>query len=311
MGKLLFIGVTCADVIINVDRLPQTAQDVVVYGQKMALGGCAFNAFAIAHALEVPSLLFSPVGSGAFGDFVRHGLEAEGVEVMVANPERENGCCYCFVEPDGERTFVAYHGADYFYKAEWFDAIDMDDVDMIYVCGLEIEEETGDVIVDFLERRAADKTIVFTPGPRPAELPMDRVERIYDLHPILHMNGDEAVVSAARLRGANDSNPGDVALHEAVCCLRERVHNTVIATLGANGCYFDTGEETGTVAGVPARVVDTIGAGDAHVGAVMACLQRGDALRDALACANRISSAVVSTAGAHMEAPAICLAAGR
>ena len=66
MGKLLFVGVTCADVAINVDRLPRTAQDVVVYGQRMTLGGCAFNAFAVAHALGEPAVLFSPVGTGAF-----------------------------------------------------------------------------------------------------------------------------------------------------------------------------------------------------------------------------------------------------
>ncbi|MFR9005288.1 MAG: PfkB family carbohydrate kinase [Collinsella aerofaciens] len=68
---------------INVDKLPQTAQDVVVYGQKMTLGGCAFNAFSIAHALGEPAMLFSPVGTGAFGDFVRRGLRSEGVEVLA------------------------------------------------------------------------------------------------------------------------------------------------------------------------------------------------------------------------------------
>ena len=309
MGKLLFIGVTCADVIINVDSLPATAQDVVVYGQQMSLGGCAFNAFAIAHALDVPSVLFSPVGTGAFGDFVRRGLQAEGVPVMVENPEQENGCCYCFVEPDGERTFVAYHGADYLYRPEWFDALDMDDIDMIYVCGLEIEDATGDVIVDFLERRAQEKTIVFTPGPRPGELPMERVERIYDLHPMLHMNGDEAVVSARRLGAEGLYGEGADAVVAAVAALRERVGNTVIATLGAEGCYYDTGAQRGRVEGTSARVVDTIGAGDAHIGAVMACLQRGDSLVDALACANRISAAVVETAGAHMEAETVRTAA--
>ena len=90
MGKMLFVGVTCADVVINVDRLPRTAQDVIVYGQKTMLGGCAFNAFSVAHALDEPALLFSPVGTGAFGDFVRKGLAAEGVPVLVENPQMEN-----------------------------------------------------------------------------------------------------------------------------------------------------------------------------------------------------------------------------
>lgn len=209
MGKLLFVGVTCADVVINVDRLPRTAQDVVVYGQRMTLGGCAFNAFAVAHALGEPAVLFSPVGTGAFGDFVRKGLAAEGVPVLVENGSMENGCCYCFVEPDGERTFVAYHGADYHYEPAWFDALDMDEIDAVYVCGLEVEDPIGPVVVEFLERCCADKTICFTPGPRPDAVPLDLLERVCDLHPVLHMNGDEAMVLAGRLCGGTALCAGD------------------------------------------------------------------------------------------------------
>lgn len=308
VGKILFVGVTCADVVINVDRLPRTAEDVVVYGQQMTLGGCAFNAFAIAHALDEPAILFSPVGSGAFGDFVRSGLAAEGVPVAVDNPAMDNGCCYCFVEPGGERTFVAYHGADYHYEPEWFDALDMDQVDFVYVCGLEVEDPTGPVVVDFLERRCAGKKIFFTPGPRPDGVPDGLLNRIYDLHPVLHFNGDEAKACAIRLDAAFDPGKDD-AVARACAVLRERTGNAVFATLGKEGCYYDEGGRTGTVAGIDASVVDTIGAGDSHIGALMACLHRGDEVEEALACANRVAAAVVSTAGAHLPAEDILRAA--
>ncbi|MDO4436960.1 MAG: PfkB family carbohydrate kinase [Coriobacteriaceae bacterium] len=301
MGKILFVGVTCADVVINVDRLPRTAEDVVVYGQHMALGGCAFNAFFIAHALGEPAVLFSPVGTGAFGDFVRKGLTAEGIPVAVENPSMENGCCYCFVEPGGERTFVAYHGADYHYEPAWFDALNMDEIDAVYVCGLEIEDPTGSVVVAFLERQCAGKQIFFTPGPRPDAVPIDLLNRIYDLHPILHLNNDEAVVSARRLGVAVPDGSGPEAVACACAALRERVGNAVFATLGKDGCYVDDGSRAFAVPGVSATVVDTIGAGDSHIGALMACLHRGDALEDAMACANRVAAAVVSTAGAHLS----------
>lgn len=324
MGKMLFVGVTCADVVINVDRLPRTAQDVVVYGQKTALGGCAFNAFSVAYALGEPALLFSPVGTGAFGDFVRKGLAAEGVPVLVENPQMENGCCYCFVEPGGERTFISYHGADYHYEPAWFDALDMDEVDAVYSCGLEIEDPTGPAVVGFLERSCAGKRLFFTPGPRPESLPMDLVERVYDLHPALHMNADEACVAAARLTGdgdasARDRSAGccrqgvhevDPAVARAVEVLQRRVRNTVFATLGPDGCYFDTGERRGVVPGVEATVVDTIGAGDSHIGALMSALHRGESVEEALARANRVASAVVGASGAHLPADRVREAAG-
>lgn len=319
MGKMLFVGVTCADVVINVDRLPRTAQDVIVYGQKTMLGGCAFNAFFVAHALGEPALLFSPVGTGAFGDFVRKGLAAEGVDVLVENSQMENGCCYCFVEPGGERTFIAYHGADYHYERDWFEALDMDEVDAVYSCGLEIEDPTGPVVVEFLERACAGKQLFFTPGPRPESLPMDLVERIYDLHPLLHMNADEACVAASRLTGDADAFahgdvagvPGvDPAVARAVAVLQKRVGSTVFATMGPDGCYFDTGERRGVVPGVAATVVDTIGAGDSHIGALMSALHRGESIEDALARANRVASAVVGASGAHLPRERVAEAAG-
>lgn len=301
MGKILVIGVTCVDVVINVDHLPATAEDVLVRSQRMTLGGCAFNAYWIMHALDEPAVLFSPIGTGAYGDFVRDHLAAEGISSPIDDAADENGCCYCFVEDGGERTFVAYHGADYLYQADWFDRIDLDDIDFIYVCGLEIEEPTGHLIVEFLERCCREKTIFFTPGPRPANVPRDLLARIYDLHPVLHLNDSEARVSAMEIAGSEM-----VATRGAATILAERTGNLVLVTMGSEGCYYEAGPRRGVVPGASAEhVADTIGAGDAHIGAVMACLHRGDGLEDALACANRVSAAVVATVGAHPDAEVV------
>lgn len=330
MGKLLFIGVTCVDVVIGVDALPRTAEDVVATEHKVSLGGCAFNAFSTARALGEPSVLFSPVGSGMFGDLVRNGLRDEGIPVLVENGQMANGCCYCLVEPGGERTFISHHGAEYHYEAEWFEAIDLDEVDAVYVCGLEVEAPTGSVVVDFLERGCRGKRIFFTPGPRPGAIPSGLLDRLLGLNPLLHMNGDEAFALAGRMgglcRGAGAFGWGDAReppsdggvegltratedIVEAASMLRERVGNMVFVTLGSDGCYFDDGTRRGVIPGTPARVVDTIGAGDSHIGALMARLHRGDSVEDAVACANRVAAAVVSTAGAHAAADVIRRAA--
>lgn len=311
MGKILFIGVTCVDVVINVDRLPKTAEDVVVFGQQMTLGGCAFNAFWAARAAGADAVLLSPVGGGAYGDFVRSNLAAEGVTSLFDRAPGENGCCYCFVEPGGERTFIAYHGADYVHRAEWYEGLDLDGVDAVYVCGLEVEEPTGGVIVDFLERRCAPAgvRIFFTPGPRPCELPRDLLARILDLRPVLHMNDAEACMLASQECDLDeeDLDGEPLGVGQAARALFDRTGSLVTVTLGADGCWYEDGRRRGAVPGVPAQVVDTIGAGDAHIGAAMARLVRGDSLEDALACANRVASAVVSHAGAHVETLSSCL----
>ena len=49
------------------------------------------------------------------------------------------------------------------------------------------------------------------------------------------------------------------------------------------------------------NVVDTIGAGDSHVGAVMACIHGGMTMAEAVATANKVAAAVVGVKGALLS----------
>jgi fructokinase len=92
--------------------------------------------------------------------------------------------------------------------------------------------------------------------------------------------------------------------------LRELGAELVVVTLGARGCYFDAPAGSGYVAGVPARVVDTTGAGDGFVAGLwsvllplvagerqLGSLERGE-LERACAAGNRLGARVVTELGA-------------
>ena len=287
MKKVLVIGSTVVDVIIDlIDHLPATGEDVHVRTQRMSLGGCAYNVSDSIRHFGVPYILFSPVGTGVYGRFVRENLAERGIVSPIPTPDMDNGCCYCFVENTGERSFVSYHGAEYRFQAEWFDLIDPAEVDYVYICGLEIEEETGPNIIAFLEKNP-DLTVFFAPGPRLLRIPPPVLERLYRLHPILHLNETEAL-----------SVSGEATIEKAARWLYEKTASTVIITLGENGCYYYDGREEQTIPAFQATQIDTIGAGDAHIGSVMACLKKGDSLSDAIRKANRVSAAVVGSSGA-------------
>ena len=78
----------------------------------------------------------------------------------------------------------------------------------------------------------------------------------------------------------------------------QKTRQPVIVTLGENGCYYFDGLSEGVVPPVPTRAIDTIGAGDAHKGAVISALYMGKTLPEAIMTANRVSSKVVSVHGA-------------
>jgi sugar/nucleoside kinase (ribokinase family) len=50
------------------------------------------------------------------------------------------------------------------------------------------------------------------------------------------------------------------------------------------------------------QVVDTIGAGDSHVGTILACLTKGMKLEEAIPYANRVAAAVIQVKGASLPA---------
>lgn len=287
MKKVLVIGSTVADIIINVDYLPTTAEDVHIKSQVMSLGGCAYNVSDMIRHFDVPYTLFSPVGTGLYGDFVRNQLASKGLASPMPTPDMANGCCYCFVEESGERTFIVEHGAEYLFKKEWFDNLKKEKIGSIYICGLEIEEKTGDIITAFLEENK-DLPIYFGPGPRINLIDKERLKRIFALNPIVHLNEDEAL-----------SYTGKSDLGSAGKAIYALTENTVIITNGANGAFYYDGQNFVHVPPVQAvKVVDTIGAGDGHLGAIIAGLSKGFSLYDAIYKANMASSVVVARRGA-------------
>lgn len=289
MKKILVIGSTVADVIINLDSLPTTAQDVHLKSQSVALGGCAHNVADMIGHFGVPYVLFSPVGTGLYGDFVRNGLARKGIQSPIPTPQASNGCCYCFVESSGERTFIVDHGAEYLFRPEWFSSLDPEEYSCTYICGLEIEEKTGDVVIDFLEKSGLP--IFFAPGPRMCRISSALMERLFALHPILHLNDDEA-----------KEYTSSSSLEAAAAALYSRTQALVVITTGPNGACFYDGNTLTHVPPVPARhIVDTIGAGDGHCGALMACLALGDSPTEAIAKANTAASMLVSVSGGTLS----------
>ncbi len=290
MKPALIIGSTCVDIIIHLDHLPSTMENLHPTSQSMAIGGCAYNVAYMMRMLDAPHTFISPVGTGMYGNYVADRLAAAKVPIPVRIHDRDNGCCYCLVESSGERTFLSYHGVEYTFDESWMEPYENQSFGLTYICGLEVEEPTGDNLIGWLEKHR-DLTVCYAPGPRGARIPQEKTDRLMALHPMLHINEPESL----DLTGA----PNYLS---AAARLSERTKNTVIITLGAKGAYCL--EKNGIAYHVPSlpvtRVEDTIGAGDAHAGTLLACLTNGVPMRQALSYANQVAGAVTTVSGASL-----------
>lgn len=290
MKRLLIIGSTCVDVILRLDHLPTTGEDMHPV-QRFAMGGCAFNVAQVPKAYDVDLRFVTPIGDhGVFSDFVRAHLANAGFRGPITVPDSENGCCYCLVERSGERTFLSVHGVEYSFHAAYMDAFAGERFDYTYICGLEVEETTGGELVAWLEaHQDIAGTVVYAPGPRGIEVDADRTARILAMHPILHLNEQEAQA----LAGAETDS-----VLAAAQALHAKTGNMVVVTRGADGVLWISADgSVHSAPSVPSTVVDTIGAGDSHCGAVLTGLTLGWTEDATMRFANQVASEVVAQEG--------------
>ena len=115
----------------------------------------------------------------------------------------------------------------------------------------QVEEPTGLELIQSVSKIKGQ--VIFAPGPRGLLIPEERLEAIYDLHPILHVNEAEAKAFSACEEIA-----------DAAKKLYQRTGQLVIVTLGEKGAIAYDGRFY-EVVGFPTEVVDTVGAGDTEI----------------------------------------------
>ena len=188
----LVIGAAMLDIIMEIDRLPVSGEDVYARTQSMTVGGCAYNVADILKHFQTDYTLFAPVGTGMYAAFIETQLHRSGNE----SPS-DNGYCLCLVEADGERTFLTLPGIECRFEKEWFARLDAGRYDAVYVSGYELEGEGGEVILDFLEKHQ-EYTVYYAPGPRITYIAEDKRNRMTALSPVLHLNEREALASTGK-----------------------------------------------------------------------------------------------------------------
>lgn len=296
--QTLVIGSTCVDIIIRVPFFPEQGQDVNTDGAKWSLGGTAFNVAKALQKEKSDFILCSPVGTGVYANFVEEELAKNKIPLFAKIKSQENGACWCLVNAKNEHAFICAHKAEYLFDEKFYKKINFKEVDTIYFCGLEMEEKTSEAEVDFMLRKKEEAQkegrelkIFFDPSARILKIKKSLLKKIFKLNPILHLNQKEAF----ELTGL-DSVPKAA---EALCKITK---NDVIMTTGKNGSYiFEKEKMAGKkIPGVKAKVVNTIGCGDAHLGVCVARLKKGKSLEDAVLAANKYAAKIAESEKASL-----------
>lgn len=136
------LGILVADVIGKpLHAIPDPGSLVLVDEMSLHCGGCAANAATALATLELPVDVIGKVGGDPFGDYVISVLQERGIGTrgVKRDPGVGTSASMVLVDPDGERRFVHYIGANAAFTFE--------DIDFELVSGAAILHIGGSLVM--------------------------------------------------------------------------------------------------------------------------------------------------------------------
>ncbi len=288
--RLVLIGSVLVDILMYVDQLPERGSDCIAQRTLLTSGG-GFNILVGAARLGMQVAYAGRVGDGPMGTQVMTDLTAAGIPLMLPRVSGgDTGFDIGLVEANAERTFVTAPGVESKLHLDDLKAIPLLPGDVIYVSGYDLYYPvSGAALEEWLPTLSSQNILVVDPGPLVAEIAGERLARILGRTDILSLNTREA----GMLTGATDV-PGAAKLLVS----RLAAGGWVVVRVGAQGCWVaKEAHPPRHLPARPTRAVDTTGAGDAHIAALVARLTAGDDMLTAAYVANVAASIAVERNG--------------
>jgi ribokinase len=300
MGKVVVVGSSNTDMIIQAPRIPAPGETVLGGTFSTSAGGKGANQAVAAARLGGDVSLVASLGSDMFGKQALQNFENEGIDTRhcLMREGTPSGVAQIIVAEDGQNSIAVAPGANA--------NLNPDDIAnagaalagaAVVLAQLEIPLET---VLEVAHRaRTGAARMILDPAPA-RELPDD----IYPLLDLITPNESEV----AQLTGVDVSDADSAAGAAAV--LHGRGVNTVIITRGDRGVYLSEQDGRGGISAtcLPAFTVpaiDTTAAGDVFNGCLAAGLAGHRPLAKAVRFAQAAAALSVQALGAQSSVPTL------
>lgn len=296
MGKILVIGSLNIDMVMKVDHMPTAGETILCDGMKLVAGGKGANQACAAGRLGTDVTMLGAIGNDSHGEMQRDSLQRSGVDVsgLITKESVSTGTAFITVNKEGNNSIVVVQGANAQFTPEDIE-VHRDLLEECEIVILQLEIPMDTVLYAVKLARTLGKTVILDPAPVPEHFP----EELYQYVDIIKPNESEL----SRLTGIADAQNH---LEEAVQIVKDHGVKNVLVTLGGDGVYLDTENESPVhIPAKKVKVVDTTAAGDSFTAALAAMLLEGKTLKEAAEFANQVSAIVVTREGAQDSIPTL------
>jgi sugar/nucleoside kinase (ribokinase family) len=291
-SEILVLGNWVVDIIGKpVDRLPDRGRLLLIDTLETHVGGNGPNTAAALGRLGASVAAAGRIGDDLYGQFLVERLEGWGVDTgsVVRDSEAATGVTLVPVDHTGERSFLAYFGANARFGPGDVDRDALAAARHLHLASYFILPAMDGAPAAALLAQARELGLTTS-----VDVCWDREDRWMELlrpclpHLDLLMPSEE---EAFRLTHRNDPTEMAAELHAAGA-------RTVVIKLGERGCLYSGPEGVHPAPAFRAEVRDTTGAGDCFVAGFLFARMRGWELRRALRFANACGARSVAAIGA-------------
>jgi ribokinase len=251
---VVVVGSANLDLVASLEHLPKPGETLIALAYAEHAGGKGLNQAVACARMGARTAFIGCVGNDDAGAMLRDILEREGIDTSgLLSVDAPTGRAFINVDANGENAIVVVSGANAEVGADHAIVLPTSHV---VLAQLEIPLAAVAAIFEAAHKHGA--TTVLNPAPA-ARLH----ENILTLTDIIVPNETES-----------DALGGTSVMFGA------GVH-TVVTTRGADGATVETPSSTHHVAPFTVNPIDTVGAGDAFIGAMCAEIARGVSVLDA------------------------------
>ncbi|MDX1436263.1 MAG: carbohydrate kinase family protein [Anaerolineales bacterium] len=295
---LVVYGDIGMDLHIRTSSRPESGQDAQVESVRFEPGGSAANCAAVAAGLGVPTEFIGFTGTDAFGETLRDDLAVHGVSVdRLQTIEGTTGVTTAIIEPGGERTFYSYRGVNAAGELAGLPDDLFENKRFLHLSGYSFQEAQSRENALYLMEKARIHGV---------QVSLDPSFWFSKTYKDEHQGQLAGVSIIFPSREEAQLISGSYDPEGAAQAIRGMGPETVIVTLGAQGCYVASDEYSGYLPAAPVtEVVDTTGAGDAFCGGYLAGCVTGLNTLDAARAGNWAASNIIRQAGGRRGAPSL------
>ena len=277
------------DLVVRAPRLPRIGESLLSHSFKTSPGGKGANQAIAAARLGASVALIGKVGADRFGEILRTGLDAAGVDTtfVTTDPQIGTGVAVPIVLDSGENAILAVPQSNLALSPADIEPARqaIAGADMLMV---QFEVGMEATLVAMRIAHEAGVPILLNPAPVAAY-----PDGMLELASIIVANEVEAAALAPAAAGDH---------RRELTELRRDASNAVI-TLGEHGALVDDGTTVSNVEAFNVESVDSVGAGDAFCAGLAVALCEGKGILEAARFANAAGALAVTAEGAQSSLP--------